>query len=403
MTVCAPLRAARFAASTFVSMPPFDIALPVPPAIDSSAASPAVAVGDQRRFRIPARIGREQARLIGEDHEHVRLDQVGDEGAERVVVAELDLVGHDRVVLVDDRNHAERQQGEQRGTRVEVARPVGEVRVSEKDLRGLDSVPSEVRFVRARQAHLADGRGRLKFMDLLRTLRPAEPLHAFGDRSARDQQHLLAEFPQPGHLGGPARDRLEVEAAAVVGHEAAADLHDDTPRRRDHRSHASCSGEPARRLLRDAACARLAARPGRKRAISAASSRQPSPVAAEIANTRALRSQPSPEVGDQRLALVVRRPGRSCSAPASAASCRAVRRTCAARRRSPGRRARGRCRRPACSRRDAAAGRCGSGAAGTGGPARRPRRHPRSVPGCRRSRSSARDRRERPRGWGARS
>ena len=79
--MCAPLRAARFAASTFVSMPPFDIALPVPPAIDSSAASPAVASATSVASGFAAGIRREEARLIGEDHEHVRLDQVGDEGA----------------------------------------------------------------------------------------------------------------------------------------------------------------------------------------------------------------------------------------------------------------------------------------------------------------------------------
>ena len=41
MIVCAPLRAARFAASTFVSMPPRLNAVPAPPAIASSAGSPA--------------------------------------------------------------------------------------------------------------------------------------------------------------------------------------------------------------------------------------------------------------------------------------------------------------------------------------------------------------------------
>ena len=37
-------------------------------------------------------------------NQQVGLDQVGDQGAQRVVVAEPDLVGGDRVVLVDDRD-----------------------------------------------------------------------------------------------------------------------------------------------------------------------------------------------------------------------------------------------------------------------------------------------------------
>ena len=51
-------------------------------------------------------IGGIQAGLVGEDDQHVGFDQVGDQRAQRVVVAELDLVGDDRVVLVDDRHHA---------------------------------------------------------------------------------------------------------------------------------------------------------------------------------------------------------------------------------------------------------------------------------------------------------
>ena len=60
----------------------------------------------KRALRVLARIGRIQAALIGEDHQHVGLDQVGHQRAQRVVVAELDFVGDDGVVLVDDRNDA---------------------------------------------------------------------------------------------------------------------------------------------------------------------------------------------------------------------------------------------------------------------------------------------------------
>src|SRR5690606_39642159 len=40
---------------------------------------------------------------VGQQHQQVGADQVGDEGGEPVVVAEADLVGGDGVVLVDDR------------------------------------------------------------------------------------------------------------------------------------------------------------------------------------------------------------------------------------------------------------------------------------------------------------
>ena len=47
---------------------------------------------------------------VGEQHEQVGGDQVGDERGQAVVVAEADLVVGDGVVLVDDRHHAEVEQ-----------------------------------------------------------------------------------------------------------------------------------------------------------------------------------------------------------------------------------------------------------------------------------------------------
>ncbi len=68
---------------------------------------------DEARIGMLARIGGVQASLIRQDDQRVALDQVGDQRTQRVVVAELDLVGDDRVVLVDDRHHAQAQQRQQ--------------------------------------------------------------------------------------------------------------------------------------------------------------------------------------------------------------------------------------------------------------------------------------------------
>ena len=55
------------------------------------------------RGRIFARIGGVEAFLVGKDHEYVSLDQIGHQGSEGVVVAELDFVVDNGVVLIDDR------------------------------------------------------------------------------------------------------------------------------------------------------------------------------------------------------------------------------------------------------------------------------------------------------------
>ena len=107
MTVWAPLRAARLAASTLVSMPPRPMRCPRrPPSLRAPDRRPVPRVtrsrsGSLRGSRV------EEARLVGEDHQRVGFDQIGDQRAERVVVAEPDLVDRDGVVLVDDRDHAQ--------------------------------------------------------------------------------------------------------------------------------------------------------------------------------------------------------------------------------------------------------------------------------------------------------
>ena len=55
------------------------------------------------------------------------MHQVGDQRREPVVVAEPDLVGGDRVVLVDDRQHAELEQLGEGAVGVAVVRAPGHV------------------------------------------------------------------------------------------------------------------------------------------------------------------------------------------------------------------------------------------------------------------------------------
>jgi hypothetical protein len=65
---------------------------------------------DELRARGAARIGVVQPGLVGEQDQRVGFDEVGDQRAQGVVVAEPDLVGDHRVVLVDHRDHAEPEQ-----------------------------------------------------------------------------------------------------------------------------------------------------------------------------------------------------------------------------------------------------------------------------------------------------
>ena len=60
---------------------------------------------------------------VGQQHQRVGADQMGDQRGEPVVVAEPDLVGGDGVVLVDDRDRMQRAQPVQRALGVGVLHP----------------------------------------------------------------------------------------------------------------------------------------------------------------------------------------------------------------------------------------------------------------------------------------
>ncbi|KAG0771825.1 hypothetical protein G6F22_016168 [Rhizopus arrhizus] len=178
-------------------------------------------------FGVLAGIGVVQAALIGQDDQRVGLDQVGDQCAQRVVVAQPDLVRDDGVVFVDDRHHAQAQQREQRAASVEIAVAIGQVFVGQQDLRGAQAVLGECRFVGLAQAHLAYGRSRLQFVHDGGALAPTQPRHAFRDRAAGDQHDLLALLVQGGDLRGPVRDGGAVQASAFVGDQRRADFGDE--------------------------------------------------------------------------------------------------------------------------------------------------------------------------------
>ena len=61
---------------------------------------------DRSCIRVFSRIAIIESRLIREDDEDIRFDEIGNQRSERVVVAEADFIDRDRIVLVDDRNDA---------------------------------------------------------------------------------------------------------------------------------------------------------------------------------------------------------------------------------------------------------------------------------------------------------
>ena len=122
---------------------------------------------------------------IGEDDQEVGIDEVGDERGQPVVVAESDLVVGDRVVLVDDRHHAELEQTTDGAARVQVLLAHAEVERSEENLSGHDAEVRERAVVHAHQPALTDRRHRLQRLRIPRAAiaSEAEGRQPCGDRA----------------------------------------------------------------------------------------------------------------------------------------------------------------------------------------------------------------------------
>ena len=187
-----------------------------------------VGLADELGVGITAWIAIEQTFLIREDHQQVGLDEIHRQRAERVVVAQADLVGGDRVVFVDDRHHAELEQGVEGATGVEVAAAVGDILVREQHLCGLEPVLLELGLISAHETHLADGGGGLQLVQGLGPLLEAQARHAFGDGAGRHQHDLLALPSQLGDLRAPVGDGDAIQPLPLGGDQRAANLDDSS-------------------------------------------------------------------------------------------------------------------------------------------------------------------------------
>ena len=168
-----------------------------------------------------------------QDHQQRRLEQIGDHRGQPVVVAELDLVDTDRVVLVDDRHGIALEQCVQRVPHVEITGPAVEVFVGEEQLSRVAAMPAQAFVIGTDQVGLADGGGRLKLGQVIRPPFPAELAHARADRSRADERHLAAAVHHRADLLGQMVDAGRIERPVRTGQHAGPDLDDPGLGRQD--------------------------------------------------------------------------------------------------------------------------------------------------------------------------
>jgi hypothetical protein len=225
---------------------------------------------------MPGGVRRVEAVDVGEEDEQVRFDERGHQRAEVVVVADLDFLDSDGVVLVDDRHHAEGEQGEQRVPRVQVPRAIADVLRRQENLAHGQAVSLERDLVLPHEHGLSDRGRRLFFRNRARALRQRETRHPGGDRAGGDERDVTVAT-HGRDVRGQLLDAIRIRTETGRGDEMTADLDDESP----------CLGKRTTCVRSGTRRRQLAARShpvsSRRREIVRSRSGTPTPVAAEIA------------------------------------------------------------------------------------------------------------------------
>ena len=141
----------------------------------------------------------------GEQHEQAGADEERDLRGERVVVAEADLVGRGRVVLVHDRHDAELEQRLQGVPHVDVGAALGDLGAREQDLRRVEAVRRRARPATRAGARPARAPKRPEPRQAPRPPVEPEPAQAERDRAGGDDADRRAAVDDRRDLAARAR------------------------------------------------------------------------------------------------------------------------------------------------------------------------------------------------------
>src|SRR3954470_4577246 len=186
-----------------------------------------IADGVDQPRRAPAGVAVVDAVDVGEQEQRLGPGDVRHQSGEPVVVAEPDLLGGHRVVLVDDRQRAEGQQPLEGPLGVAVVAAPGEVVGGQQDLADGDPVAGEHVGVGLHQPQLPDARRRLRRRQVTWATGEPERGQPGGDRAGGDEDDLAPGRPETGQHVDEGGQALLVQAAGQRGQRRGADLHDD--------------------------------------------------------------------------------------------------------------------------------------------------------------------------------
>ena len=181
---------------------------------------------DKLGRRVLMRIGGIEAGDVGQRHAQVGRNQAAHERRQRVVVAELDLVDGNGVVLVDDRHHAQLHQAQQGVARVQIGRATRRVVTREQHERGEQITCMELLVVGRRDDALTGRGAGLQARQVTDRL-AVEAQHgiATGDGARTHHDQTPAELAQDSSLIGQPADKGAVDLAIGAHHRGRTDLY----------------------------------------------------------------------------------------------------------------------------------------------------------------------------------
>jgi hypothetical protein len=185
---------------------------------------------DRNQFCIGIGAGRRviEAVDIGQQDQQIGARHGGDAGGEAVIVAIADLVGGDRVVLVDHGYRAPFQKLGDSRAGVEITAAFLGVLQCHQNLPGADAVRPQHFRPDPRQRDLPHGGGALAFLELQRAARQFQTAAAERNRAGRDHQNVAAFAMQLGDVGRQRSQPRRTNLARIgVDQERGADLDDD--------------------------------------------------------------------------------------------------------------------------------------------------------------------------------
>ena len=172
------------------------------------------------------RIGGIEAIDVRERHAQIGRNQAAHKRRQRVVVAKLNLIDGNGVVLVDDRHHAKLHQTQQGVARVQVGRAAGRIVAREQHERG-EQVARMKLLVVGRRDDALTGRGAGLQARQVADRLAVEAQHgiATGDSARAHHDQAPAELAQGCGLIGKPADKGAVDLAVGAHHRGRTDLY----------------------------------------------------------------------------------------------------------------------------------------------------------------------------------